>query len=203
MAEYLSDVAVKGTILRQSHQEEAASTIVCEVRIPAGTVISAGDKIKVARLAPFTGLTYVRSRFPGLNNGADSGAEGTLGYASEGTLLAPDPDVDAYSAAMDDGVGTAVEADLTGTRGTAFPGAGPTGGKFMYDNGYVDIIWTADNVAAADPAAGDVAITFVLEYMRLDLQPGAYDKGYLPAPIVLRAEPAPIVFDYDGQASNA
>lgn len=203
MAEYLSDVAVKGTILRQSHQEEAASTILVEVRIPDGTVITAGDTIKVARLAPFTHLTYVRSRFPGLDDGVSSGAQGTLGWLSEGTLLGVNPDVDGFSAAMDDGVGTFVEADMTGTRGTAFPGTGPAGGKMIYDNGYVDIIWTADNGAPATATDGDQVITFVLEYKRTDLEPGAYDKGYLPAPIVLTPEPESIVFTYNGEASNS
>lgn len=203
MATYLSDVAVKGTILRQSHQEEAASTIVCEVRIPNGTVISAGDTIRVARLAPFTALTYFRSRMPGLNNGASSGAQGTLGWDSEGTLLGVNPDVDGYSAALDDGVGTFVEGDLTGTRGTAFPGTGPAGGKLIYDNGYVDIVWTADNAAAATATAGDEVITFVLEYKRIDLEPGAYDKGFIPAAIEVGPDPDPIYFGYNGEASNS
>jgi hypothetical protein len=201
MAEYLSDVAVKGTILRQSHQEEAAATISVDVRIPNGTVLTAGDTVRIARLAPFTALTYVRARMPGLNNGASSGAQGTLGWDSEGTLLGVNPDVDGYSAALDDGVGTFMEADLTGTRGTVFPGTGPAGGKLIYDNGYVDIVWTLDNVAPATATAGDEVITFVLEYKRVDLESGPYDKGYTAAPIVLTPFPEDMVFDYNGEAA--
>lgn len=202
MATYDSDVAAKGTVLRQRSQEDVAE-ITGQVTFPVGTVLSTGDLVNLFDLAPNTALTYLRIRMPGLNNGADNGFESTVGYASEGSLLAPDPDVDAFSAAADDGAGTYVEADLTGTNGTAFPGTGPNGGKEIWDNDIVHVRMFVDNAAPTVAVTADRPITFVARYKRINLDGGSYDTNdYEPSPIVLTADPETLLMDYNGQAAN-
>lgn len=203
MATYNSDLAAKGTVLRQRSQEDEAE-ITGQIEFPVGTVLSTGDIVELFDLAPYTALTYLRVRMPGLDDGADGGLESTIGYASEGSLLTPDPDVDAYSAAADDGAGTFVEADLTGTNGTAFPGAGPGGGKEMYDNDIVHVRMNVDNASPTEPVTANRLITFVARFKRINLVGGSYDQDdYEPAPIVLPTEPEVLIMDYNGQAANS
>lgn len=202
MATYDSDVAAKGTVLRQRSQEDIGQ-ITGQITFPVGTVLSTGDVVDLFDLGPYTALTYLRIRMPGLNNGADNGFESTVGYDSEGSLLAPNPDVDAYSAAADDGAGTYVEADLTGTNGTVFPGVGPKGGKEIWDNDIVHVRMFVDNAAPTSAVTIDRPITFVARYKRINLDGGSYDvNDYEPAPIVLPAELELLTMDYNGQAAN-
>lgn len=203
MAIYKSDLAGKGTVLRLRNQE-ADGFVVGQIEFDVGAVLATGDIINLFDLAPNTYLEYLRFRMPGMNAGADSGFESTCGYASEGTLLAPDPDVDAFSAAVDDGVGTFIEADLNGTHGTVFPGAGPTGGKAIYDNDIVHVNLYVDNAApAAAVTVGRNVITFEARYVRLALDGNVLPSEYEPAPIELPVEPAVINFDYNGQSAGS
>lgn len=202
MAIYLSDLAQKGTVLRLRNQE-AFGEVQGQIEIPVGTVLSTGDVVQLVDFAPRTYPTYWRFHMPGMNAGVDSGFESTLGYDSEGSLLAPNPDVDAWHAAIDDGAGTFIEADLTGTNGTIFPGAGPLGGKAIYDNDIVHALLSVDNAApAAAVTEGRNIIQFVIRYARLNLDGSVLPFDYTPAPIVLPVEPPNQIQNFDGLAAN-
>lgn len=203
MAEYLSDLAQKGIVLRLRNQE-AFGEVQGQIEFPVGAVLTTGDLVKIVDFAPNTYPTYFRFHMPGMNAGAASGFQSTLGYDSEGSLLTPNPDVDAWSAAVDDGAGTFVEADLTGTHGTAFPGTGPLGGKAIYDNDIVHALLSVDNAApAAAVTAGRNVIQFVIRYARLNLDGSVLPFDYTPAPIVLPTEPPNQIETFGGLAANS
>lgn len=191
MAVYNTDLMEKGTILRQSHQEEGNSTVVTELVVPVGTEFEATDTIHIARLAPYTALAYIKAVFPGMNAGADSGVDGIIGYTTAWSGLADDPD--GYAAAADDdGI---VEASDTGTRGTVFPGTGPTGLKIIYSEDYLDVVWTCDAASSDAVTAGYNTIRFFLEYQRVDLSGGQYDKNLGPTPINFQPDPPIVSYD--------
>lgn len=195
-----TDLVQKGTILRQSHQEGAASVVVAEVVAPVGTVISEGDTIHVATLAPWTALSYVRVVMPGMDDGADSGAAGSLGFATDWTGLGDD--VDGYIASVVDGAIS--EGSDSGTRGTVFPGTGPTGLKVIYSEDLLHVVFTATNSTDSDPSTeGYSTLRFFLEYARVDLEGGPYDKNYQAAAIVLPPEVPVITYDYNGVATGS
>lgn len=191
MAVFITDLMEKGTILRQSHQEEGNSTVVTELVLPVGTEFAVSDEIHIARLAPYTALAYLKAVFPGMNAGADAGFDGVIGFKTAWSTLVDDPD--GYAAAADDD--SIVEASDTGTRGTVFPGTGPGGLKIIYSQDYLDVIWTCDAVSSAGVTAGYDTIRFFLEYQRVDLKGGQYDKDILPTAISFQPDP-PIV-NYD------
>jgi len=112
--------------------------------------------------------------------------------------------VDAYHAAADDGAGLFREADLTGTNGTVFPGAGPGGGKAIWDNDIVHVNWYLDNAAPAAPiTAGFNVVTFTAKYRRVNLLGTVVPSDYTPSPIVLPTEPANQVQDFNGIAAGS
>lgn len=197
---FQTDLVQKGTILRQSHQEGAASVVVAELTLPVGAVVSQGDTIHVATLAPWTALSYVRAVMPGMDDGADSGAAGSLGFVTDWTGLADD--VDAYIAAVPDKAIT--EGSDSGTRGTVFTGTGPTGLKVIYSEDLLHVVYTATNSTDSEPVTEGYNIPrFFLEFARVDLEGGPYDKKYEAAPIVLPPEVPVITFDYNGVAAGS
>lgn len=178
MAIFASELMANGAVPFRATTEGGVGQFTAKIKIPAGTTLTDGDFIKVARLAPNLQISKVHLRSDDLDSGGIAALAASLGY-----MRAVQKPYEAYNASTNPAVTGSISADDTDfflaagalvlrAGGYAYYAADELANTTLID-GLSDIAFEVTTTSAGAVAA-DSFITVTVEYVGEVRTPGEF-----------------------------